>query len=68
MKKNVGVADKWIRIILAAIVVGLYFAKVLTGTLGIVLLVIAVILILTSVVNFCPIWALLGIKTTPKEK
>jgi hypothetical protein len=68
MKKNVGFTDKLIRIILAAIIVGLYFAKVLTGTLGIVLLVIAVVLVLTSVVSFCPIWALLGLSTTTKEE
>jgi hypothetical protein len=68
MKKNVGVTDKWVRIILAVIIVALSFAKVLKGTAEIVLLVIAFILLLTTIVSFCPIWALLGIRTTPKEK
>jgi hypothetical protein len=68
MKKNVGVTDKWVRIILAVIIVVLSFAKVLKGTAEIVLLVIAFILLLTTIVSFCPIWALLGIRTTPKEK
>ncbi len=68
MKKNIGVTDKWIRTILAVIGIVLYLTKVAAGTLGIIVLIIALILLLTSVINFCPIWALLGIKTTPKEK
>jgi hypothetical protein len=68
MKKNVGVIDKWIRIILAVIGIVLYLTKVATGTLGIVVLVIALLLVLTSILSFCPLYPLLGIKTTPKEK
>ena len=68
MKKNVGFADKLIRIILAAIIVSLSYAKILTGILEIVLLTLAVILVLTIVINFCPIWALLGVRTVPKPE
>jgi uncharacterized membrane protein len=68
MKKNMGYTDKLIRIIIAAIIVGLYFAKVLTGTVGIVLLVIALIFVLTSVVSFCPMYMILGWRTNAKEE
>ena len=68
MKKNMGFTDKLIRIIIAAIIVGLYFAGVLTGTLGIVLLVFAFVFVLTSVVSFCPMYTLFGINTARKGK
>ncbi len=63
MKKNMGSADKIIRIIIAAIVGVLFFTKIITGTLGIVLLALAGIFVLTSLISFCPLYAPFGIKT-----
>lgn len=63
MKKNMSKADGIIRVIIAAIIATLYFSNILTGTLGIILLVLAGIFVLTSFVSFCPIYAVLGIKT-----
>ena len=63
MKKNMGKADRVIRVILAAIMVTLYFTNVITGTLGIVLMVLAGIFVLTSLVSFCPLYAPFGIST-----
>jgi len=63
MKKNMGTADRITRLLIAAIVAVLYFTKVITGTFGIVLLVIAGVFVLTSLVNFCPLYTLLGINT-----
>ncbi|MFD2532605.1 YgaP family membrane protein [Gracilimonas halophila] len=57
MKKNMGSSDKIIRFILAAIFVGLYFTGTVTGTWGIVLLVLAGVFVLTSMVSFCPLYA-----------
>ena len=69
MKKNMGSADRIIRIIIAAIVAVLYFTETISGTLGIVLLALAGIFVLTSLVSFCPLYAPFGIKTCPlKEK
>jgi len=69
MKKNMGSTDKIIRVIIAAIVAVLYFIGTISGTLGIVLLVLAGIFVLTSLVSFCPLYAPFGIKTCPlKEK
>jgi hypothetical protein len=66
MKANIGTIDKSVRIILAAIFAGLYFTNIISGTVGIILLVVAAILLLTSFLNFCPIWKLLGISTVKK--
>ncbi|HAN78342.1 MAG TPA: DUF2892 domain-containing protein [Bacteroidales bacterium] len=67
MKKNMGTIDKVVRIILAAVMATLYFTNIVTGTLGIVLLVFAAVFVLTSVISFCPLYAPLGIKTNPNS-
>jgi hypothetical protein len=68
MKKNMGNIDKIIRILIAAIVAGLYFMGIITGTLGIVLLLLAGVFVLTSLISFCPLYLPLGINTCPKNK
>ncbi len=68
MKKNVGSTDKAVRIILAIIIAILYFTNVITGTLGIVLLVFAAILLLTAFIGFCALYAPFGISTCPRKK
>lgn len=66
MKKNMGGADRVIRVIIAAIIAVLYFTKVIPGTLGIVLLALAGIFVLTSLISFCPLYAPFGINTCKK--
>jgi len=56
MKKNMSNLDRILRAIAAVVLGILYFSGVITGTLGIVLLVIAGILLATSVVAFCPLY------------
>ncbi len=69
MIKNVGSADRIIRLVIAAILIVLYFANVITGTLGIVLLVLAGVLLLTSFIGFCGLYTPFGINTCAiKEK
>ena len=68
MKKNMGNADRIIRFMAAALVAILYFTNVISGTLAIVLGVVAVIFILTSFISFCPVYTLLGINTCPVKK
>jgi hypothetical protein len=63
MKRNMGNSDRVIRIIVAAILVGLYFSEVVTGTIGIISLIVAGVFALTSLVSFCPLYTLFGIKT-----
>ncbi|CAN5354658.1 DUF2892 domain-containing protein [soil metagenome] len=68
MKRNMGNVDRTVRFIVAAIVAVLYFTHVITGTLAIVLLVLAGIFVLTSLVSFCPLYSLFGFNTCPAKK
>lgn len=68
MKKNMGNADRIIRTIIAIIVAALYFSGTLTGTVGLVLLILAGVFVLTSLVSFCPLYTLFGINTCPVKK
>lgn len=56
MKKNMGGLDRALRILAAIVIVVLYYTNVLSGTLAIILLVLAAIFILTSFVSFCPLY------------
>jgi hypothetical protein len=69
MKKNMGSMDRLIRVIIAAAVAVLYFTGTITGTLGIVLLVLAGVFVATSLVSFCPLYAPFGLSTcSTKER
>jgi hypothetical protein len=69
MKKNMGTADRIIRVVIAAIIGILYFTGQVPGTTGIILLVLAGVFVLTSLISFCPLYAPFGIRTCPvKEK
>jgi len=68
MKKNMGTADKIIRLIVAAVLAFLFYNGTITGTLGIVAVVAAAVFALTSLVSFCPIYPLLGINTCSLKK
>lgn len=57
MKRNMSNADRIIRVGLAAIFAYLYFGGIVTGALGIVLVVLGAVFLLTSVVAFCPLYA-----------
>ena len=68
MKKNMGNADRTIRIVAAIVFAVLYFTGTVTGTWGIVLLVLGGIFLLTSFVSFCPLYAMIGMNTCPVKK
>lgn len=68
MKKNLGNADRIIRLCIAGILALLWFQNIITGTWGIVALAVATIFILTSFVGWCPIYAMFGMKSTPKSQ
>lgn len=67
MKKNVGSTDKMIRIGLAFLIAILYFTKVISGTTAVVLGILAIVFAVTAFLNFCPIWAVLGVSTDKKK-
>jgi hypothetical protein len=68
MKKNMGMTDRVIRILVALIIVGLYFTNQITGLAAIILLILAAIFILTSFISFCPLYFPFGISTKGKQK
>jgi len=63
MKKNMGTADRIIRVIIAAIIAVLYFTGVIQGTFGVILLILAGVFVLTSLISFCPLYAPFGLST-----
>ena len=67
MKKNMGTIDIAIRLVIAAIVIILYFTHVISGTLAIILLIFAGVFILTSLLSFCPLYLPFGISTRGKK-
>ncbi|WP_299763147.1 DUF2892 domain-containing protein [uncultured Dokdonia sp.] len=70
MKKNMGATDRVVRILIAAVVGILYWQNIISGTLAYVLLAASAIFLLTSFISFCPLYALVGLKTTketPKD-
>jgi hypothetical protein len=67
MKKNMGTVDRVIRILVAVVVVVLYLTNVISGTLGIILLILAGVFVLTSFLSFCPLYLPFGLSTRKKE-
>lgn len=68
MKKNMGSADRIMRLIIAAVLGFLFYNGTISGTLGIVAVVAAGVFALTSLVSFCPLYTLLGINTCSIKK
>ena len=66
MKKNMGITDRIVRVLIALLVVILYFTNFITGTIAIVLLALSGIFVLTSLVSFCPLYLPFGIRTCNK--
>ncbi|NJN40955.1 MAG: DUF2892 domain-containing protein [Flammeovirgaceae bacterium] len=63
MKTNMGTFDRVFRILVALVIGGLYYGDIVSGTVGIVLLVLAGVFVLTSLVSFCPIYSIFGLRT-----
>ncbi len=63
MKRNMGIADRVIRVALAALVAVLVPLGLLTGAAAIVLGIVGAIFLVTGIVGTCPLYLLLGIST-----
>jgi hypothetical protein len=68
MKPNMGTMDKVVRIIAAVLIAVLYLTNVISGTLAIVLMILAIIFIITSFMSFCPLYLPFGISTRKETK
>jgi predicted PurR-regulated permease PerM len=67
MKKNVNSIDKLVRVLAAIVLAVLLFAGTITGTVGIILGIVAVVLLVTSLAGFCPLYKVLGTGTVKEE-
>lgn len=66
MKKNMGNADRILRILAALVIIVLYFTQVISGTVAVILLAVAGIFILTGFISFCPLYYPFNINTGKK--
>ena len=63
MTVNMGGMDRGLRALAAVVLIGVWFAKVVTGVLGVAALVVAVVLLATSTIGWCPAYLPFGIST-----
>lgn len=63
-----GSVDRLIRLIIAVVLGSLYYNGTISGTLGIVAVVVSVVFLLTSFVSFCPLYTVLGVNTCSTKK
>ncbi|OYT16367.1 MAG: hypothetical protein B7C24_08170 [Bacteroidetes bacterium 4572_77] len=68
MKKNIGKSDKLVRLVVAALLVILFYTDVISGTIGIIAIIIAAVFSLTSLINSCPLYPIFGINTCSKKE
>jgi hypothetical protein len=63
MKTNMGGTDRVIRFLVAVAIALLVYFDMVSGTLAYILLAVAGIFVLTSLVSFCPLYAIFGMNT-----
>ncbi len=63
MKPNLSNLDRTIRVVVAALFAYLYFAGIVTGAVGIVLLVVGAVFAVTAIAGYCPLYALFRFST-----
>ena len=67
MKNNMGVVDRVIRLLIVVAIAILYFTNLISGTLALILGILAVVFLLTSLLGFCPLYLPFGISTRKKS-
>lgn len=68
MTTNVGKFDRIVRLILALILVYLQWSGKVTGTLSYVLMVVALVMLATSFMKFCPLYKIIGFNSCQKSE
>ncbi|ARV09088.1 hypothetical protein BTO05_05350 [Winogradskyella sp. PC-19] len=63
MKKNVSNIDKGLRVLIALIITLLYYFNIIDDTLAYILMGLAIVLLITGLINFCPLYKILGVST-----
>ncbi len=68
MSRNMGNTDRVLRFIIATLIGVLYINGIITGKLGIYLMLLAGIFIFNSCISFCSFYALFGFSSCPVDK
>jgi len=63
MTKNMGTADRALRILIAIVIGFLWYTGRIGGTLAIVLGILAIVFVLTSLIGWCPLYNPLKLST-----
>jgi Protein of unknown function (DUF2892) len=63
MKVNMGTADRVIRVLVAIVLLIVYYEEVVMGAWGVVMVVLAYLLVLTALLSSCPVYSLLRLRT-----
>ncbi|MDH7460556.1 DUF2892 domain-containing protein [Chitinophagaceae bacterium 26-R-25] len=63
MKKNMGLIDRMIRLLVAMLFVALYVMGLVTGVFGAFLIAVSIVFIATSLIGYCPVYDVFHIKT-----
>lgn len=63
MNKNMGSTDKIIRIVIALGLATLYFTNLISGTVALIAIAVAIVFLLTSLVSICPLYSIFGMNT-----
>ena len=62
LDKNLGTVDKVIRLLVSAVILLLFALGLIDGPLAAGLIALAVVLTITALFSFCPLYLVLGIK------
>ena len=65
--KNIGKSDKIVRVLIAVLFTVLFLNQVVTGVMGVILVILAGVFLLTSVVGTCPLYLPFKINTNHKK-
>jgi len=67
MKKNRGALDKSLRVLAAIFIALLYYLNIISGTVAYILMALAIVFLITSFINFCPLYTILGVNTCKRK-
>ena len=64
--RNMANWDRLVRLVIVAVIGADWYTGVISGTLALVLGVMGAVLLLTSVISFCPLYSVLNLSTARK--
>ena len=67
MKTNMGTTDKFIRVLIGILIAILYYMEIISGMTAIIILALGIVFLITSLIGFCPLYTIFGIRTTKKD-